>query len=270
MKCDYSPPLLTLLAVGTLLPLLASPGTAQPAPESQAYLRLTALDPAGNPVNKLTLDELTLRLNGDELQALSIQPIAPTTQIVAIFEGLAVTQRQLNGAIGQFIGSLDDTSTLDMQSVDGNLDAAIIEAIDDLHARGARRPVIVLMGQPSEMAPSALQSSQVRGRRRATDLSGDIDALGQLLTDHSILFYGVSITDAELPQLQALAAHTGGRFERLPDATRLNAVVSSIALELSTQHLISYMPTESTDTFPNVELARPGLVIRTAPAKLTH
>ena len=270
MKCDCSPPLLTLLAVGTILPLLAGQGTAQPAPESQAHLRLTALNPAGDPVSNLTLDDLTLRWNGDELQMLSVQPVAPTTQVVVIFEGLAVTQRQLNGAIAQFIGSLDETSTLDMQSVDGNLDASIIEAIDDLHDRGAQRPVIVLMGQPSEMAPSTLQSSQVRGRRRATDLSGDISALAQLLADHSILFYGVSITDVELPKLQALAARTGGRFERLPNPTRLNAVVSSIASELSAQLLISYMPSESVGALPNVDVARPGVNIRTAPTKLTH
>ena len=78
-----------------------------------------------------------------------------------------MTQRQLNAGIARLIGALDDESILDMQSVDGELDAAIVEAVNDLHARGAPRPVIVMLGQASEMARSELQSSQVRGRRRA-------------------------------------------------------------------------------------------------------
>ena len=246
--------------------LMLAPVSAQ----APAHLRLTAIDADGVAVNGLTREDLTLRSNDVELDVISVAPASPTAQIVAIFEDLAVTQRQLNDAIAQFIGSLDETSTIDMQSVDGRLDDAITLAVGDLHARAASRPVIIMMGQASEIAPSELPSSQVRGRRRAADLSGDVPALAQLLANHGILFYGVSVTNVELPNFQTLAASTGGRFERLPDSTRLNETLTGIGLELGSQLLISYVPNGETDIFPNLEINRSDVTVRAAPVELTH
>ena len=71
------------------------------------------------------------------LDVVDAAPMPPDVQIVAVFDNLAVTQRQLNAGIASLIGALDDESILDMQSVDGELDDALVEAVNDLHARGA-------------------------------------------------------------------------------------------------------------------------------------
>ena len=188
------------------LVLLVFSFIVQPAlAQSPAHLLVTVVDGDGAPVAGLTREDFTVRARGIELEVVDAEPVPPAVQIVAIFENLAVTQRQLNAGIGRLIGALDDDSILDMQSVDGELDAAIVEAVNDLHARGASRPVIVMLGQASEMARSELQSSQVRGRRRAADLSGDVDGLVDLLTAHGVLFSGVSVTGVPLPSFERLS-----------------------------------------------------------------
>ena len=169
----------------------------------------------------MTAGDFTVRREGATLEIVSVDPAPPTVQVVAIFEGLAVTQRQLSAGLSVFIGSLDGDSIVDMQSVEGELDPAIIEAIDDLHARGAARPIILMLGQASEIAPSDLQSSQVRGRRRAADLSGRLDHLAESLAMHGILFYGIAVTDVPLTNFEQLAAGSGGP---LSDRRRLGGV----------------------------------------------
>lgn len=179
------------------------------AGQSPAQLLVTVLDADGTPVAGLTPEDFTLRLDVTEREVVSVEPMGPTVQVVAIFEGLAATQRQTSAAITSFIASLADDSVVDMQSVDGKLHPAV----DDLHARGASRPVIVMLRQATEIVPSELQSSQVRGKRQAADLYGDLAELSRLLAQHGILFYGVSVTEVSLANLRALAAGTSGRFE---------------------------------------------------------
>ena len=165
---------------------------------------------------------------------------------------------------------LSDDSIVDMQSVDGKLDAAIVEAVDDLHARGAARPVIVMIGQATEIVPSELQSSQVRGKRQAADLSGDLDQLGRLQAEHGILFYGVSVTEVSLANFRTLAAGTGGRFEVIAAPTGLSDTLTAIGRELGTQYLVSYASDAATGTRPVLEVTRPGLRVRAAPFVPTH
>ncbi len=208
--------LLTVLNIGLVGALSVA------AAQSTTQLLVTVLDADGAPVAGLTREDFTLRLDGTAREVLSVEPVASTAQVVAIFEGLAATQRQTSAALTSFIASLDEDSIVDMQSVDGTLDAAIVEAVNDLHARGASRPVIVMLGQATEIVPSELQSSQVRGKRQAADLSGDLDQLGRLLAEHGILFHGVSVTKMSLEHFRTLAAGTGGRFEVIPAPTGLS------------------------------------------------
>ena len=242
------------------------PATAQ----APARLLVTVVDTDGAPIGGLTRANFTLLRDDAQVEILSVEPVPSTAQIVAIFEGLAATQRQLNRAIAQFIGGLDDASIVDMQSVDGELDAAIVEAVDDLHARHVARPVIVMLGQASEIAPSELQSSQVRGRRRAADLSGDLDRLARLLAAHGVLFYGISVTEVALPNFQALAAATGGRFERLTDPSRLGDTLAGIGRELGTQFLVSYAAGAGDETLPHLNVRGPGFTTRVRPFAPTH
>ena len=236
--------------------------------QSPARLIVTVVDEGGAPVAGLTREDFTVRAGGVELGVVEVEPAPPAVQIVAIFENLAVTQRQLNAGIGRLIGALDDDSILDMQSVDGELDAAIVEAVNDLHARGASRPIIVMLGQASEMARSELQSSQVRGRRRAADLSGDVDGLVDLLTAHGVLFSGVSVTDVPLPSFERLAAATGGRFERLAEPAALGDTLAGIGRELGTQYLVSFLPGDAGTPAPRVDVRGDGLSARAAPFPL--
>ena len=236
--------------------------------QSPARLIVTVVDEGGAPVAGLTREDFTVRAGGVELGVVDVEPAPPAVQIVAIFENLAVTQRQLNAGIGRLIGALDDDSILDMQSVDGELDAAIVEAVNDLHARGASRPIIVMLGQASEMARSELQSSQVRGRRRAADLSGDVDGLVDLLTAHGVLFSGVSVTDVPLPNFERLAAATGGRFERLAEPAALGDTLAGIGRELGTQYLVSFLPGDAGTPAPRVDVRGDGLSARAAPFPL--
>ena len=236
--------------------------------QSPARLIVTVVDEGGAPVAGLTREDFTVRAGGVELGVVDVEPAPPAVQIVAIFENLAVTQRQLNAGIGRLIGALDDDSILDMQSVDGELDAAIVEAVNDLHARGASRPIIVMLGQASEMARSELQSSQVRGRRRAADLSGDVDGLVDLLTAHGVLFSGVSVTDVPLPSFERLAAATGGRFERLAEPAALGDTLAGIGRELGTQYLVSFLPGDAGTPAPRVDVRGDGLSARAAPFPL--
>ena len=238
--------------------------------QSPAHLLVTVVDEDGAPVAGLTREDFTVRAGGGELDVVDVEPAPPAVEIVAIFENLAVTQRQLNAGIGRLIGALDDESILDMQSVDGELDAAIVEAVNDLHARGASRPVIVMLGQASEMARSELQSSQVRGRRRAADLSGDVDGLVDLLNDHGVLFSGVSVTDVPLPSFERLAAATGGRFERLDEPAALGDTLAGIGRELGTQYLVSFLPGDAGTPAPRVDLRGDGLSARAAPLAPRH
>jgi hypothetical protein len=248
-------PLARTLAISSVLIVALSPltATAQPA----ARLLVTVIDNTGAPIAGLTRDDFTVRRGDSELDVTAAEPAPTTVQVVAIFEGLAVSQRQLTSALTQFIGSLDDESIVDMQSVDGELDAAVVEAIDDLTGRAATRPVILLLGQASEIAPSALPSSQVRGRRRAADLTGDIDHLAQRLVEQGILFYGVSAAQAPLTNLERLSAATGGRFHILDGPESLGGTVDGIGRELGTQYLLSLSPSASTGPL-DVAVARPG------------
>ena len=233
---------------------------------SQVLVTATGTDPG--PVDHLTPADFAISVDGVELGVVDVKPLAAAVQIVAVFEGLAVTQRQLNGALAQFIGNLDDETLLDILSVDGTVNAAIIEAIRDLDTRGAPRPVIVMLGQASEIAPSELPSSQVRGRRRAADLTGNIDQTAQLLTTHGIIFYGVSITDVALPNFERLARTTGGTFIRLEDPRILSDALAAIAFELESQFLVSYTVPPST-SLPMLAPSRPNLRLRVAPFEPT-
>ena len=248
-------PLARALTISSVLIVALSPlpATAQPA----ARLLVTVIDNTGAPVAGLTRHDFTVRRGDIELDVTAAEPAPTTVQVVAIFEGLAVSQQQLTSALTQFIQSLDDESIVDMQSVDGELDAAVVQAIDDLTGRAAARPVILLLGQASEIAPSALPSSQVRGRRRAADLTGDIDHLAERLVEQGILFYGVSAAQAPLTNLERLSAATGGRFHILDGPEALGGTVDSIGRELGTQYLLSLSPSASTGPL-DVTVAYPG------------
>ena len=238
--------------------------------QSPARLVVTVVNEGGAPVAGLTREDFTVRAGGVALDVVDAAPMSPDVQIVAVFDNLAVTQRQLNAGITSLIGALDDESILDMQSVDGELDAAIVEAVNDLHARGASRPVIVMLGQASEMARSELQSSQVRGRRRAADLSGDVDGLVDLLTAHGVLFSGVSVTDIPLPSFERLAAATGGRFERIDDPAALVDTLAGIGRELEMQYLVAVAAGAAETPAPQVDVRGDGLSARAAPFAPRH
>ena len=255
--------------VGALL------GVAVPSAAAQDPVQflVTVLDADGVPVTGLTRDNFTLRLDGVEHDVVGVAPVEPAVQIVAIFEGLAATQRQTSAALTSFIASLDADSIVDMQSVDGPLDAAIEEAVADLHTRGASRPVIVMVGQATEIVPSEFQSSQVRGKRQAADLSGDLDELGRLLAAHGIQFHGVSVTEVSLANFQTLAAGTGGRFEVIAAATELGATLTRLGQELGAQYLVSYASTAATAAelvLDVIDATRPDLTVRPTPFAPTH
>lgn len=231
--------------------------------QAPSRLLVTVVDESGAPVGRLTRDDFTVRAGRVELDVVDAAPAPSAVQIVAVFDNLAVTQRQLNAGIARLIDALDDESVLDMQSVDGALDDAIVEAVNDLHARGAARPVIVMLGQASEMARSELQSSQVRGRRRAADLPG-VDGLADLLAAHGVQFSGVSVTDVPLPNFERLAAATGGRFERIDDPAALGATLTGIGRELGMQYVVTVAPGPSGALTPRVDVRGDGLRARAA------
>ena len=243
-----------------------------PAPLAQSPVRLivTVVDENGAPAAGLTREDFTVRAGEAELEVLDAEAASPAVQIVAVFDNLAVTQRQLNAGIARLIGALDDESVLDMQSVDGELDAALVEAVDDLHARGAARPVVVMLGQATEMARSELQSSQVRGRRRAADLSGDLDGLADLMAARGVLFSGVSVTSVPLPSFERLAAATGGRFERIEDPAALADTLAGIGRELGMQYLLTLAPGAEEAPTPRVDVRGDGLDARAAPFEPRH
>ena len=243
-----------------------------PAALAQPSTRLivTVVDEDGVPAVDLTREDFTVHAGGVALDVVEVRPVPRAVQIVAVFDNLAVTQRQLNAGIASLVGALDDASILDMQSVDGELDDALVEAVNDLHARGAARPVVVMLGQASEMARSELQSSQVRGRRRAADLSGDVDGLVDLLTAHGVLFSGVSVTDVPLPNLERLAAATGGRFERIDEPAALGDTLAGIGRELGTQYLVTVAPADAGTPTPRVDVRGDGLSARGAPYAPHH
>ena len=249
-----------------VLPLIVQAALAQ----SPGRLLVTVVDEDGAPATGLTREDFTVRVGEVELDVVNVAPASPAVQIVAVFDNLAVTQRQLNAGIARLIGALDDESILDMQSVDGELDEALVEAVDDLHARGASRPVIVMLGQASEMARSELQSSQVRGRRRAADLSGDVDGLVDLLTGHGVQFAGVSVTAVPLPNFERLAAATGGRFQRIEDPAALGDTLAGIGRELGTQYLVTVAPGAAETPAPQVGVRGGGLSARAAPFAPRH
>lgn len=254
-----------VIGIVATLVALASPLRAQ----SPAQLLVTVVDADGAPVSGLTAGDLTLQRDGAPVEILDMAPLPATVQVVAIFEGLAVTQRQLNAALARFIGSLDDESIVDMQSVEGDMDDAIVEAIDDLHARETAQPVIVLLGQDSEIARSELQSSQVRGRRRAADLSGDLDRLSTLLAEHGIPFYGVSVTSVPMENLERLAARSGGRFETVADAGAFDDTLAAIGASLGVRYLVTYAAGDDAST-PQVSAARSGLTLIATPYAPAH
>ena len=238
--------------------------------QSPARLIVTVVDEGGAPVAGLAREDFTVRAGEVALDVVDAAPMPPDVQIVAVFDNLAVTQRQLNAGIASLIGALDDESILDMQSVDGELDDALVEAVNDLHARGAARPVVVMLGQANEMARSELQSSQVRGRRRAADLPGDVDGLVDLLTAHGVVFFGVSVTAVPLPNFERLAAATGGRFERIDEPADLGDTLAGIGRELGMQYLVTFLPGDAGTPAPRVEARGDGLSARGAPFAPRH
>ena len=248
-------------AASLVLALVASAALAQ----TPARLLVTVTDEDGAPVAGLAREDFAARAGDVELDVVGVAPAPPAVQIVAVFDNLAVTQRQLNAGIARLIGALDDESILDMQSVDGELDAALVEAVDDLHARGATRPVVVMLGQATEMARSELQSSQVRGRRRAADLSGDLDGLTDLMTARGVLFSGVSVTGVPLPNFERLAAATGGRFERIDDPAALGDTLAGIGRELGMQYLVTVATGAAETAALEVSMRRDRLSARMAP-----
>ena len=127
-----------------------------------------------------------------------------------------------------------------------------------------------MIGQATEIVPSAFQSSQVRGKRQAADLSGDLGRLGRLLAEHGILFHGVSVTEISLANFRALAAGAGGRFEVLPAPAGLRDTLTNIGRELGIQYLVSYVSDPATWTRPVLDVTRPGLRVRAAPFEPTH
>jgi len=255
-----SAPVLTLAAM-----LAATSAGAQPGAE----LLVSVRDTAGSPVTGLTAEAVSLERDGVPVPIVSLTPLPPTVQVVAVFEGLAVTQRQLNSALARFIGVLDAESVVDMQSVDGPLDAAILQAISDLHDRDAPQPVVVMLGQASEIGRSDLQSSQVRGRRQAADLSGDVEGIRQALAAHGIPLYGVSVTDRALDNLTELANHSGGRFEIIDSPDRLADTLDGIGLELGARYLIRY-DASILNPPPVVRIDRPDTRVSAVPYRPTH
>ena len=250
-----------LVTLGLLILLGASAAAGQ----APGRLLVAVTDAEGAPLTGLTPADFTLTRDGGSVETLAVEPLPAAVQVVAVFEGLAVTQRQLNAAIATLIGSLDAQSVVDMQSVDSALDAAIVQAIEDLHARGATHPVVLLLGQDSEMARSDLPSSQVRGRRRAADLA-DIGRLAEMLADHGIPFYGVSVTTILLPNLEALAAGSGGRFHVIAAASDLADTLRGIGAELGARYVVSHAGTAP----PEVSVTRPGATVHAVPYAPTH
>jgi len=233
-------------------------------------LLVTVLDADGTPVMGLTHEDFKLNLGDSEAQVLSVEAVESTAQVVIIFESLAATQQQTSTALNDFIASLDVDSVVDMQSVTGEIYAAIIEAVEDLHTRDAARPVVVMLGQATEIVPSQFQSSQVRGRRQAADLSGDLDRLTRLLAEHGILFYGVSVTEVSLANFRTLAYSTGGRFEAIPTSAGLNDTLTSIGKELGAQYLVSHTNNTTDGTRPRLEVTQQDFTVRAVPFNLTH
>ena len=231
---------------------------------------VTAQDIHGNYITDLSADDLRLQRNGDRTTILDVVVRPSAVQAVVIFEGLAATQRQLNAALAAFIGELHIESVVDMQSVEGELDTAIIQAIDDLHGRDVARPVIVMLGQASEMARSDLQSSQVRGRRRAADLPGDLDGMQQQLADHGISFYGTSVTEVTLERLQGLARASGGRFAVIDNPDDLANTLVTLAQEISSQLLVTYQDDREYGAMPELILTRPELQVHAVPFSPMH
>ena len=256
--------------VARALALLLALIVQAPLAQSPVQMIVTVVDGDGAPVAGLTREDFSVRAGEVELEVVNAEPVPPAVQIVAVFDNLAVTQRQLNAGIARLIGALDDESVLDMQSVDGELDAALVEAVDDLHARGAARPVVVMLGQATEMARSELQSSQVRGRRRAADLSGDLDGLADLMAGHGVLFSGVSVTGVPLPNLDRLAAATGGRFERIEEPAALGDTLAGLGRELGAQYLVTVAPGDAEGSAPQVSMRPDGLSAHAAPYAPRH
>ncbi len=249
----------TMALAGAVLLTLAVPHASAQAAD---HLLVTVLDDAGVPVSGLTRNDFMVRRGDAEIELVSVDPAPSTVQVVAIFEGLAVPQRHLTAGLSTFIGSLDEDSVVDMQSVDDELDAAIVQAIDDLVARDAPRPVILMLGQASEIAPSDFQSSQVRGRRRARDLTGDIDHLVAQLVEHGILFYGLSAAQIPLTNFARLAQSTGGAFRILNEPAELGETVEAIGRELGAQYLLVVSPPASAE-LPEVTVTlRGGSTVR--------
>tara|TARA_B100001123_G_scaffold311941_1_gene348869 strand:- start:847 stop:1629 length:783 start_codon:yes stop_codon:yes gene_type:complete len=244
--------------------LLVAPSTA-----AQPQLLISVLDQTGAPVTDLTTAGVSLDHDGAPLEVVSITALPTTVQVVALFEGLAVTQRQLNSALTQFISALDADSVVDMQSVDGPLDAAIMQAVGDLHDRGATHPVVIMLGQASEMARSDFQSSQVRGRRQAADLTGDLDSVRDALAAHGIPLYGISVTDRPLENLTALAIGSGGRFEIIGSPADFGDTLSGIGAELGHRYLLTYRAANAT-AVPRVRVNQSDTVARASHYRPTH
>lgn len=256
------------ICTGAAIALLTvtSHGLAQ----TTSQLLVTAQDINGNYITDVRADDLRLQRNGSPTTIVDVIARPSEVQVVVIFEGLAVTQRQLNAALAAFIGELHIESVVDMQSVEGELDTAVVQAIEDLHARDVARPVIVMLGQASEMARSDLQSSQVRGRRRAADLPGDLELMQQQLADHGISLYGASVTEVALERFEGLARTSGGRFAVIDNPDDLANTLVTLAQEISSQLLVTYEEDRGYVTPPELASTRSELQVHAIPFSPAH
>ena len=251
---------LVALYVETLGPRLAGQ-------ESTRQIVVSVLDERGAPVTGLTVQDFTLRVDGMQREVVRVDPASDPIQMAVLFEGLAATPQQTSAAVSMLTELLSNGSEVDVLTVRDDLEAAIDDAVDDLVARAAPRPVIVLLGQVQTLRRPLLSTPQVRARGVAGDFGGDVDLLARRLSESGTMFFGVSVTEGTLDRLQQLARMTGGRFELIPTAGGLVERVRGIALELSHQYVLSYMPIVSTSGYLQLELAvaRQGLTVRWAP-----
>ena len=252
--------LLVALSMGTIGPRLAAQETGQ-------QVVVSVLDERDVPVTGLTVQDFRLRVEGTQRDVVRVEPASDAMQVAVLFEGLAATPQQTSAAVATLTELLGSGSEVDVMTVRDDLEAAISDAADDLAARAAPRPIIILLGQVQTLRRPLLSTPQVRARGVAGDFRGDVDLVARELSESGTMFFGVSVTEGTLDSLQQLARMTGGRFELIPTAADLADRVSGIARDLSHQYVLSYEPVASrSDRLQDVELvvAREGLDVRWA------
>ena len=117
----------------------------------------------------------------------------------------------------------------------------------------------MLLGQAESLRQSRV--GLTIAREVAGDLEGDVGAAERALVDAGALFYGISVTNVALPQLEHLSAITGGRFEVVAGADEVVAELTGIAEELAGQYVVSYAPPPAAAT--RIDVAATGSVVAT-------